>query len=139
MSDARQLLENRTVAIDAELEPLTKEYAELRTKLVEIDMRIRRLQQEREEIGEFLKKTQPSQPRITIMEAILATLDHKTNGLTAQEILSELNEKYFGGSLLRTSLSPQLSRLKDRDKKITLRGDRWFKVAPQADLFKRRP
>ena len=134
MSDARQLLETRKSAIDAELGPLTRDYAEQRAKLVEIDLRIRKLQAEREEIGEFLRKAQPSQ-RITIMEAILATLDHKPDGLTAQEILSELNEKYFDGSLVRTSLSPQLSRLKDRDKKIDLKGERWIKLPTQPSLF----
>lgn len=69
------------------------------------------------------------------MEAILAVLDHKPNGMTAQEILEELNEKYFGGRLMRTSLSPQLSRLKDRDGKIELRGDRWMKLPAQPSLF----
>ncbi|GEC58770.1 chromosome segregation ATPase [Bradyrhizobium japonicum] len=135
MSDVRQLLETRRAAIEAALAPLSEEYAQQRAKLVEIDLQIRKLQSEREEIDEFLRRSQPSQPRITIMEAILATLDHKPNGLTAQEILLELNEKYFNGRLVRTSLSPQLSRLKDRDGKIDLKGDRWFKLPSQPNLF----
>ncbi len=143
MSDVRQLLEVRRTAIDADLLPLAKEYREQREKLIETEARIRKLTKEREEIEEFLTKLgEASQTRITIMEAILAALDHKSEGMTAQEILTDINDKYFGGSLLRTSLSPQLSRLKDRDKKIELKGDRWIKLPSQPSLFgtiKRRP
>ena len=91
-----------------------------------------------DDIDEFLSKREKQPPRITIKEAILATLDHKPDGLTALEILDELNAKYFNGGLARTSLSPQLSRLKERDRKITLQGDHWIKLPTQPTLFNRR-
>jgi hypothetical protein len=139
MSNVRELLEARRAAIDAEMQPLYKEHEEQRAKLIEVEARMLKLHDERAEIEIFLKKLgEPEAPRITIMEAILAVLDHKPSGMTAQEILAELNEQYFGGTLVRHSLSPQLSRLKDRDKKIELRGDRWVKLPTQPSLFTRR-
>jgi len=139
MSNVRGLLEARRAAIDAEMQPLYKEHQLRREKLIETETQILKLRDERTEIEQMLKKMgKPEAPRITIMEAILATLDHKPEGMTAQEILAELNEKYFGGKLARHSLSPQLSRLKDRNKKIELRGDRWIKLPAQPSLFTRR-
>jgi hypothetical protein len=137
MTDARQLLTARREAIEADLMQLVEEYETQRAYLVDIDARIRTLRKEREDIDEFLSKRE-HKARPTIMEAILATLDHKPDGLTALEILDELNAKYFNGELARTSLSPQLSRLKERDRKITLQGDRWIKLPTQPTLFNRR-
>jgi predicted transcriptional regulator len=139
MSNVRQLLETRKAAIDAEMRPLLEEHETQREKLIEIETRMRKLRDEQTEIDDLLKKLrEPETPRITIMEAILAALDHKPEGMTAQEILAELNTKYFAGRLVRHSLSPQLSRLKDRDRKIELKGDRWIKLPEQPSLFKRR-
>jgi predicted transcriptional regulator len=139
MSNVRELLELRRAAIDAEMQPLYKEHELRREKLIEIETQMLKLHDERAEIEKLLKSMGGQQaPRITIMEAIMATLDHKPEGMTAQEILAELNERYFGGKLVRHSLSPQLSRLKDRDKKIEMRGDRWIKLPEQPSLFARR-
>ncbi|KGJ65713.1 hypothetical protein BJA5080_08307 [Bradyrhizobium diazoefficiens SEMIA 5080] len=69
------------------------------------------------------------------MEAVLEVLNHKPNGMTALEILDEINAKYFGGTIVRTSLSPQLSRLKNRDGKLELRGDRWYRLPEEPELF----
>jgi hypothetical protein len=87
---------------------------------------------------EALDKALAKAAKPTIMRAILDVLKHRPDGMTALEILAELNARYFEGKLLRTSLSPQLSRLKDRDRKIDLRGDRWFIAPEQPSLFKRR-
>jgi hypothetical protein len=138
MSNVRQLLEARRAAIDAEMQPLFKDHELQRAKLIELETKMLKLREERDEIEGLLKKLGEQPPRITIMEAIMVVLDHKPNGMTANEILAELNEKYFGGELMRHSLSPQLSRLKDRDKKIELRGDRWIKLPTQPSLFTRR-
>jgi hypothetical protein len=61
--------------------------------------------------------------------------DHENDGMTAMEILAEINTRYFGGRIVRPSLSPQLSRLKDRDRKIELRGNRWFPLPSEPTLF----
>jgi hypothetical protein len=140
MSNVRELLEARRAAIDAEMHPLFKEHQYRREMLIEIETQILKLRDELTEIEQLLKSMGAQEaPRITIMEAILATLDHKPEGMKAQEILAELNDKYFGGKLARHSLSPQLSRLKDREKKIELRGDRWIKLPDQPSLFTRGP
>jgi predicted transcriptional regulator len=140
MSNVRELLEARRAAIDAEMEPLYKEHILRREKLLEIEQQLMKLQQERLQVEQLLKSvSEPSKPRITIMEAILETLSHKPQGMTAQEILTDLNANYFAGKLARHSLSPQLSRLKDRDRKIELQGDRWIRLPDQPSLFTRRP
>jgi DNA-binding transcriptional ArsR family regulator len=72
------------------------------------------------------------------MQAILEVLKDKPQGLTARQLLTELNERYYGGRLARHSLSPQLSRLKDRDKKIEYRDGQWVRLPDQPSLFKRR-
>jgi hypothetical protein len=72
------------------------------------------------------------------MQAVLAVLEHKPNGMTALEILDEINAKYFNGTIVRTSLSPQLSRLKNRYEKIELRGNRWYRLPEEPMLFNRR-
>jgi len=71
----------------------------------------------------------------TIMQAVLEVLRQQPNGMTALEILAEINSRYFDGTIVRTSLSPQLSRLKDRDHKIILRGTRWFLAPEEPSLF----
>jgi hypothetical protein len=80
---------------------------------------------------ETLTKEEAKSAQPTIMQSVIEVLrQHHPNGMTALEILDEINRRHFGGTLVRTSLSPQLSRLKDRDHKIILRGTRWF-LAPQ--------
>ncbi len=60
----------------------------------------------------------------TIKEAVVAVLDEAGRGLTALEILPKINER-LGVDYPRTSLSPQLSRLK-AEKEIHLVGKHWF-------------
>lgn len=53
----------------------------------------------------------PAKP--TIIESVFAILSEvDPDGLTALEILERLNARWWGGSLKRTSLSPQLSRMR---------------------------
>jgi hypothetical protein len=75
---------------------------------------------------------------LTIMQAVLEVLKDHPNGMTAMEILAAINTRYFAGSIARTSLSPQLSRLKDRDVKIELKGNKWFLLPEEPLLFDRR-
>lgn len=76
-----------------------------------------------------------SAPLFAALEAVLEVLKLNPEGMTALEILAEINRRYFDGKIVRTSLSPQLSRLKDRDHKIVLRGNRWYSLAEQPTLF----
>ncbi|WP_342738605.1 hypothetical protein [Bradyrhizobium sp. B117] len=120
------------------MQPLYPETARLRKELIEKEGLINEIQDELRQILALLKKLDEDSVKKkppTIMEAVLEILRHKPLGMTAQEILAELNEKYFDGKIARHSLSPQLSRLKDRDKKVELRGNRWFRLPDEPSLF----
>lgn len=61
--------------------------------------------------------------RPTIKDGILQILSEVSpNGLTALEILERLNRRWWRGALQRTSLSPQITRLKADGKVINERG-----------------
>jgi len=141
MSTAREILEARKAALSAELKPLTEKRDQLFLGIISTDEKIGEMRKELAAIDTALKSLADSQTksqRIPIMQAILDVLRDKPQGMTAREILAELNAKYFDGELQRHSLSPQLSRLKDRDKKIEYRDERWIRLPDQPSLFKRR-
>jgi hypothetical protein len=132
------MLEARKKEIGSKLDPLFTETIGLRKKLVELDGVISVLKNEFRQIETLLKKLDEDDAKkkpITIMEAVLQIMRDKPNGMTAQQILAELNEKYFDGNIARHSLSPQLSRLKDRYKKLELRGNVWFRLPDEPSLF----
>ena len=138
MVSAREILETRKAALNAELKPLLEKRDQLFITLIETDERIGAAKKELEGIEraiQSLAEYEAKTSRIPIMQAILEVLKNKPQGMTAKEILSELNEKYYGGELVRHSLSPQLSRLKDRDKKIEYRNGRWIRLPDQPSLF----
>lgn len=70
----------------------------------------------------------------TIKQRVLEILEGDYQGMTAQEILFVLNEK-FGTEYPRTSLSPQLSRLK-AEGKIELDGSMWKLVRRERSASK---
>jgi uncharacterized protein (DUF2267 family) len=132
------MLEARKKELSSKLEPLFAEMLGLRKKLVELDGVISVLKNEFRQVEALLKKLDEDDAKkkpLTIMEAVLEIMRDKPNGMTAQQILAELNEKYFDGNIARHSLSPQLSRLKDRDKKLELRGNVWFRLPDEPSLF----
>jgi hypothetical protein len=137
MSTVRDFLTAKKAEIVGKLEPLMIERMQLWTKVMEIESTITALRQEIQKVDLALRAVDDSAASRppTIMEAVLEVLKRKPDGMTAQEILAEINVKYFDGKIVRPSLSPQLSRLKDRDKKIELRGNRWFRLPDQPGLF----
>jgi hypothetical protein len=50
-------------------------------------------------------------------------------GLTAGDLLKEINNRFFEGQVKRTSFSPQMSRLKGKDRKVIQRGELYFRKA----------
>jgi len=138
MSNIRQMLEEKDAEVRAKLAPLFERCTTLRKELVTTEGQIARLNAELREIDLALRAVGDAQKksgRLTIMEAVLEVLKGKPEGMTSQEILAEINAEYFDGTVRRHSLSPQLSRLKDRDKKIELRGDRWIALPDEPGLF----
>ncbi len=68
-----------------------------------------------------LPSKQRAKPQI--QQSVLMVLEEVApDGLTALEILNRLNSVWWGGNLKRTSLSPQLSRLRKQKKIDNVRG-----------------
>jgi hypothetical protein len=65
-------------------------------------------------------------PTVTIKEAVMSVLQSYPNGLPALQILEEINKRN-STNYRRTSLSPQLSRLK-QEGKLTQQGINWIPV-----------
>lgn len=137
MSSARDLLLNRRSEISGQVTPLVADIARLREALAKKQSELAAWNAELDQIHSALKAIEETETRsqLTIMQAVLEVLRDHPEGMTAYEILREINARYFGGNVVRTSLSPQLSRLKDRDRKIDLDGNRWFLLPQEPTLF----
>jgi hypothetical protein len=139
MSSTRELLETRKEQLAAQLSEVVDRYDTLLKTLSGVSDTIAAVTKELQEVEHAIRSLSAVQAkgpsRIKIMDAVLETLSRNPLGLTAKEILAELNAKYYGGKLKRHSLSPQLSRLKDRDKKIEYRNERWIRLPQQPSLF----
>jgi chromosome segregation ATPase len=129
MSRLQEYLEKRRAEIRQEMGPLEASAADLRGKLGAVDTKLRTMTKEINEIEKALQaiaKKDKLQTKITIKEAILQILATAPNGMHATEILTTLNDRFFDTMLRRTSLSPQLTRLKNDDHKIKFRGGKYF-------------
>jgi uncharacterized protein YqgV (UPF0045/DUF77 family) len=137
MSNARDLLLNRRSEISGKVAPLVAEIARLRELLLQKQGEYAACQAELDQIQSALKAIEETEikSQLTIMQAVLEVLKDHPDGMTALEILHEINTRYFAGRIERTSLSPQLSRLKDRDGKIVLKGNRWLLLPEAPQLF----
>ena len=139
MSKVRNILLDERSEISRKVIPLTSDIARLREQLSQKQHELSQWTGMLEQINSALKALDEAETRTnkpSIMDAVMEVLkDHEADGMTAMEILAEINTRYFGGKLLRSSLSPQLSRLKDRRKKIELRGNRWFPLPSEPTLF----
>ena len=140
MSTARDLLLNRRSEINGKIAPLVANIARLKETLAEAQREFAAWSGELAQIQSALHAIEQTETknRLTIKQAVLEVLKDHPEGMTALEILSQINTRYFGGDILRTSLSPQLSRLKDNDRKIELRGNKWFLLPQEPLLFDRR-
>jgi hypothetical protein len=138
MSKLRDILLNERRLILERITPLTADVRRLREELWLKQNKLSKDNAELEKVNSTLKMLDATEARSsvpTIMEAVLEVLKDHEEGMTALEILAEINTRYFGGKIVRSSLSPQLSRLKDKKKTIRLRGNRWFAVSAEPTLF----
>lgn len=137
----REILVQEMEQAEAKIARLTAETDERRRRWEQSANELEAARREAKQVQFLLGKldeavAQSAEP--TIKDAVLEVLKHKPEGMTALEILDEINKRYFAGKYARTSLSPQLSRLKNDDKKVTLRGNRWHLIPEQPSLFVRR-
>lgn len=139
MSTVRDLLKAQRAEIEAKISPLIKKRDDLWSEVMDVEANITAYRRELQSVDLALKAVDDSvsnrPPKI--MDAVMEVLKDKPEGMTAIEILTEINTRYFDGKIVRPSLSPQLSRLKDRDKKIEYRNGRWIRLPDQPSLFKR--
>jgi hypothetical protein len=137
MSSARDLLLNRRSEISGQVTPLVADIARLKEALSQKQSELAAWNAELDQIHSALKAIEETETRsqLTIMQAVLEVLKDHPDGMTAYDILREINARYFGGRIVRTSLSPQLSRMKDRDGKIELKGNKWFLLPQEPSLF----
>ncbi len=124
--------------MDNFLEYVKRRKAALRKELAEIEAAERVYRQSGVGSGDAtLPFNLPVQSvRPTIKEGIIQLLEEVyPMGLTALEILDRLNRRWWRGGLKRTSLSPQITRLK-KDKKVVSERGTWKvakKTAPEDD------
>jgi hypothetical protein len=139
MSKLRDILLEEREELLKVYRPLEAELKAVRFELYEKQQKLALMAAEIEKINLALKAVEEAdkRPQITIMEAVLEVLQDRPEGMTALEILAEINTRYFGGRVVRSSLSPQLTRLKDRDHKIHLEGNKWFLGGQEPTLFPR--
>lgn len=139
MSGLRETLLSQRNATEARIRDLAAQVEEHRQLWMGSSKALETAKEELRKIDGFLavlEKAAAQEARPSIKQAVLDVMKHRPNGMTALEILAEINERYFEGRLARTSLSPQLSRLKDVDKKITLRGNKWLLIrSEEPSLF----
>jgi chromosome segregation ATPase len=140
MSNARDLLLNRRSEISGKVTPLVSDIARLREVLAAKQTELASWNAELDQIQSALRAIEETETKslLTIKQAVLEVLKDHREGMTALEILAAINTRYFGGRIVRSSLSPQLSRLKDNDSKIDLRGNKWFLLPEEPMLFERR-
>jgi hypothetical protein len=129
MADLRDFVHKRRSKIAEELGPLRHESLALAEKINLLEAELKELDQVARTIGMVngLDKAAPQRKspksELTIKQAALAVLADYPEGLTALDILREINSRYRF-DLVRSSLSPQLSRLRHQGK-IDLRGNVW--------------
>jgi septal ring factor EnvC (AmiA/AmiB activator) len=128
MGGIRQLLETRRAELLHEMEPLEAQAVDLRTNLAKTDNKLKAMTKEIAEIDKALQAISKErlETKVSIKEAILQLLADSPSGLDSPQLLAALNDRFFDGKLARTSMSPQLTRLKNDDHKIKYRGDKWF-------------
>lgn len=110
MTALRQFLSRREAEILEQMKLLDQELAEIRATWATLHG----------EAGPPLRRTS----QITIKEMVRSILRSRPDGLAAGQILQEIQER-FGVAVERTSLSPQLSRLRDSGV-VTLDNGRWY-------------
>lgn len=105
--------------MDAREAAIKEQIKALRTELAEI-----RVARGALAAGPVDSSTSRGNANLTIKEMVKAILGGAPAGMTAHDILAAIKVDY-DKEIERTSLSPQLSRLK-ADDEVRLIGDRWF-------------
>jgi hypothetical protein len=137
MPKLKDFVTNRIREVEDSLTTWRQQSAEIQEKIRAAEQELSELRNAARAIGipnglpdRPLGVTRKEKPPLTIKEAIMRVLPEYPDGLLALDLLARINER-FDLQLVRTSLSPQLTRLK-RERKITNRGSTWVAVGPPA-------
>lgn len=137
-SESFRILQKRRVDLTNELTRLRASIAPLEEEVAEIDRGLKAMavgkmpplgaEASRNAVAHFVRKANPDAQDMTIKQLVVAALgEHLMNGATAIELLDFFSRHWGRQGIMRTSLSPQLSRLKDSGI-IELRGKVWHLV-----------
>ena len=139
-TESLRLLMDRADMIRVRLEDLRAEARPLEAELEQVKRGIKAMAglfpptgviASRNAVAHRQRMANPDAQELTIKQMVIATLrEHLPNGATANELL-EAFFRNWGRKEMRTSLSPQLTRLK-RDGKIELHGKVWTLAGLQA-------
>jgi hypothetical protein len=146
MPDVRKTLENleadligKIDAARAELTTLERELADVRkakSALAPVSPRAETIQlsdieDEVQKGVRTLNRDMSPYGKLSMKELTIKALrDHFPNGATANDLLRFFYDAWGRTDVMRSSLSPQLSRLKE-DKRIDRDGYRWFLLTPE--------
>lgn len=120
----RDFMDAREAAIKEQIKALRAEMAEIKVARQALSA------------GMTDSTTSRDNASLTIKDMVRAILEAAPKGMTAHDILASIKADY-GKDIERTSLSPQLSRLK-ADNEVWLEGDRWFTTVNWLSALDRR-
>ncbi len=114
MTTLRTFLSQRETEIKSQIKALRAELSEVQTAKSALE----------NGVVQNIKEADPqSNGQQTIKEMVIEVLKEAPEGLEANDIIDRIN-LFYGKKIQRTSLSPQLTRLK-RDEKIQLNENLW--------------
>lgn len=134
-TDSLRLLRNRQTELLKELEVIRASMKPVEDELHQVETGIRAMEgavlkptgheASLKAVAHYARVANPEAKRLTMKQLILQALgEHLTHGATANELLDFFATHWGRTEIMRTSLSPQLSRLKEEGK-IELRGKVW--------------
>jgi hypothetical protein len=122
----QEILRERRAQMVEEMRGIEQAIAELQSRRSALAADIDRIDAAIRVIGETGDSDADLEPRLTIKQAVIKILERAPRGLAALQILERLRTE-FQMDYPRTSLSPQLSRLKNEGK-IGLKGNVWYLI-----------
>ena len=140
-SESIRMLRDRQEALWCQLEELRSGIKLLEVELDQVERGIRAMEgpplslptgqiSSRNAMAHHKRMAKPEGAILTIKQMVVKALgEHLTNGANANELLDFFTREWGRNEIMRTSLSPQLTRLKI-DGKIQRRGKVWFIAEP---------
>ena len=137
-TESIRLLAERRAALWTKLEQLRAEARPLEEELAQVDRGIAAMRGQavlspngndasRNAMAYHAREANPEAQHLTIKQLVMKALrDHLAEGATSNELLDFFASEWGRNDVMRTSLSPQLTRLKEAGE-IELRGKVWHK------------